>query len=149
MITELLCSFWSGKGWINSRYDKTKFRVYMVNIGFSLIAQLTVIFNVIINQVILFYYCYCLIRQKMWCLPKKIICNDQSGPFNVVWYCCYFSVQLRDREHQIRRMESEQEDLNKKLAVSKTEKFLMYISNTKYFLEQSVSKLLWILHSEN
>lgn len=45
-------------------------------------------------------------------------------------------------------MESEQEDLNKKLAVSKTEKFLMYISNTKYFLEQSVSKLLWILHSE-
>lgn len=85
----------------------------------------------------------------MICLPKKIICNDQSGPFNVVWYCCYFSVQLRDREHQIRRMESEQEDLNKKLAVSKTEKFLMYISNTKYFLEQSVSKLLWILHSEN
>lgn len=66
----------------------------------------------------------------MRCLPKKIICNDQSGPFNVVWYCCYFSVQLRDREHQIRRMESEQEDLNKKLAVSKTEKFLMYISNT-------------------
>lgn len=46
-------------------------------------------------------------------------------------------------------MESEQEDLNKKLAVSKTEHFLMYISNTKYFLEQSVSKLLWILHSEN
>lgn len=77
------------------------------------------------------------------------MCNDQSGPFNVDWYCCYFSVQLRDREHQIRRMESEQEDLNKKLAVSKTENFLMYISNTKYFLEQSVSKLLWILNSEN
>jgi hypothetical protein len=30
------------------------------------------------------------------------------------WYC---SAQLRDREHQIRRMETEQEELTKKLAV--------------------------------
>lgn len=50
MITELLCSFWSGKSWINSRYNEAKFRVYMVNIGFSLIAKLTVIFNAVINH---------------------------------------------------------------------------------------------------